>query len=214
MESKKIALEKDFYRQSIAFDVVEQYGSPIEKRSYFYDHIVSYAPFKAPRAPNYDDYTAAQSQITLRHKAEDGILASKSFFTAHSIEELEDLFAEAEYKIERRKPFELQQSSSIKMDFLRATVPLNVTDEPLKGSHTQREYVFYDQFVGHHPYTKATQYYTTPFAKTSILLKNEGCFGTRELHITETEDELRALFKTAEDEIEAKAIGLLKQLNL
>lgn len=214
MASQRIKLDKDFYRQSITFDVVDQYGSRIEKRDYFYDHIVSYAPFKAPRAPNYEDYAAAQSCITLRHKAEDGIFASKSFYTTHSVAELEALFAEAEYKIERRKPFELQQSSKIKMDFLRATVPITVTDSPLTGNDTRTEHIFYDQFVGHTRYNLTTQYHPVSFAKTSILLKNEGCFGKRELHITQTEDELRALFRNAEEEIEGKAIGLLKQLNL
>jgi|TARA_R110002126_G_scaffold13118_3_gene56624 hypothetical protein len=207
-------LEKDFYRQSITFDVVDEYGSPIRKRSFFYDHIVSYAPYKASREPGYEGYIAAQSTVTLRHKTDDGLFADKSFFTSHSVEELEDLYAEAEYKIESRKPFELQQSSKIKMDFLRATVTVTATNDPMAGSESRAEHIFYDQFIGHHAYTLSSQCYPIPFAKTSILLKNEGCFGKRELHITQTEDELRALFLDAEEKIEAKAIGLLKQLNL
>lgn len=207
-------LEKDFYRQSITFDVVDEFGSPVRQRSFFYDHIVSYAPYQAYKEPSYEGHIAARSQVTLRHKVDDGLFAEKSFFTAHSTQELEDLFADAEYKIERRKPFELQQTSSIRMDFLRATIPVTVTDQPLAGKSARTEHIFYDQFVGHQAYTMATQYYPVPFAKASILLKNEGCFGKRELYITQTEDELRTLFLDAEEQIEAKAIGLLKQLNL
>ena len=209
-----LQLKKDFYRQAIEFRVVDQFGSVPEIRSYFYDHIVSYGPSKVSRAVEYESHEDANAYIVLRHKAENGLFAEKKFYVTHSVEDLENMFAEAEYKIEQRKPFELQQTNSIRMDFLRASIQLNVVDNPLSSKMDTKETVFYDQIVGHGPYNMRTQYISDPSAKAYVLLKNDGCFGKRKLYVRQTEDELRGLFKGAEVEIEDKAIGLLKQLNL
>ena len=76
------------------------------------------------------------------------------------------------------------------------------------------ETFFYDQLVGHGPYDSIQVRGNRPQALAYIRLKNDGCFGTRKCYVMQSEDELQALFKGAEDEIESKAIGLLHQLSL
>ncbi len=204
---------RDIIRESITFDSVDQFGSKIEPRNFFYDQIVSYAAFTAPRPPH-DGCTAAQSIITLRNKTEDGLFASKSFYTAHDIDTLKTMFEQAEANIAARKPQELKEMGKIRMDFLRATITLNVTDQPLAGKTSEPINVFYDQIVGHGPYTLTTQYYPVPFAQSYVLLKNDGCFGTRKLYVTEFPADLTQLYDTAEQEMCVKAVKLLRQLNL
>ena len=97
-------LKKDFYRQTIRFMVVPEYGGKPEQETYFYDQITSYADYTAPRAPNKGD-TGARAYILLKHKAttNNALFPTKKRFVTHSQTELEDMFSEAEYKIERSK---------------------------------------------------------------------------------------------------------------
>ena len=207
-------LKKDFYRQTISFMVVPEYGGEPEQETYFYDQISSYADYKAPRAPS-EGNTGAQGYIILKHKVESNpLLSSKKRFVAHSKAELEDKFSEAEYKVERRKPFELQQTSKISLDFLRASFQLSVVETPGYEDKPVNQTFFYDQFVGHGAYDGFPIQANCPQIGAYIRLKNDGCLGTRKCYVTQSEAEIQALFKGAEDEIENKAIGLLRQLNL
>jgi hypothetical protein len=210
-----IELKKDFYRQTINFMVVPEYGGEPEREAYFYDQIAGYADYKAPRAP-YEGSTGAQGYILLKHKAitSDSLLGSQKRFVTHSKAELEDMFAEAEYKVERRKPFELQQTSNISLDFLRASLQLSVIENPGYGDKPVNQTFFYDQFVGHGAYDGFPIRADRPQIGAYIRLKNDGCLGTRKCYVTQSEDEIQGLFKDAEAEIENKAIGLLRQLNL
>ena len=205
---------RDIYRESIEFMCVEQYGSVVEKRGFFYDKIVSYAPYTGPRPPSYKEYDAAQSIVTLRSKIDDGLFADKSFYTIHSEDELKAMFKRAEKNIAMRKPAELKEAGSIRLDFLRASIPLTTTDQPLSGPEKMTQHVFFDQIVGHGAYTYTTQYYAVPFAKSFVILKNNGCFGSRKVYITETQDQLLTLFDKAEEEMGKKAVKLLSQLKL
>lgn len=204
--------EQNIYRQSIVFDTVDEYGNVIEKMSYFYDQVVSYGSYKAPREPSFPEYSAAQSYVILRHKTQDNPFATRKFYTAHTIDELEVLFAEAEEQIQKRQPDQLQGISPIQFDFLRASIAVTVTDDPLAGKSKRIEHIFYDQITGHGVNTFCTQYHPVPFAKSYIFLENDSIFGKRQLYVTETEGELKSRFAEAEEELEAKAITFLAKL--